>query len=201
MSLNVDSLESAHEFGIDREHRVIYFHHLGGDDSINWRTSSRFIKNLDVLEHDNNEAITIRLIASDGGDLADGLAIYSAIKNSPCHIHIIGYGYVCSAATIFMQAADYRSLMRESEFMVHHGSIWLDQTSLAARSTMRSNVRHNKMMLDIYAARCVNGEFFKARKYSVSRTRSYIDTKIKTESDWWLTSEDAVDMGFADEVI
>ena len=200
MSLYSD-IADIHDFGLDREHRTIYFHHLGGDDSINWRTSSRFIKNLDVLEHDNNEAITIRLIASDGGDLADGLAIYSAIKNSPCYIHIIGYGYVCSAATIFMQAADYRSLMRESEFMVHHGSIWLDQTSLAARSTMRSNARHNKMMLDIYAGRCVGGEFFKTRKYSLSRVRSYLDTKIKNEADWWMTTEDAVDMGFADEVI
>jgi ATP-dependent protease ClpP protease subunit len=55
-------------------------------------------------------------------------------------------------------------------------------------------------MLDIYAERCQNGEFFKERKYSKSRVRSYLDTKMKNEGDVWLTAAEAVNMGFADEV-
>ena len=194
-------MEDPHEFGINSSLRIIYLHHLGGDDSISWRTSSRLIKNIDILEAENHRPITIKMIASDGGDLADGLAIYSAIKNSPCYIQIIGYGAVCSAATIIMQAADRRSLMRESEFMFHHGSIWLEQTSLAARSTIQSNTRHNKMMLDIYVGRCKDGPFFKERQYSPSRVKSYLENKMKSEGDCWVTAEQALDMGFIDEII
>jgi len=195
------NLEETHEFGLDIYNRVIYLHHLGGDDSINWRTSSRLIKNLDILENENSEMITIKIIASDGGDLADGLAMYSAIKNSPCYIYMVGYGMICSSATIIMQAADERVMMKESEFMFHHGSVWLDQTSLAARSTIHSNTRHNKMMLDIYAERCQEGGFFKERNYSKSRVRAYLENKMKSEGDVWLTTSESVDMGFIDSVI
>jgi ATP-dependent protease ClpP protease subunit len=55
-------------------------------------------------------------------------------------------------------------------------------------------------MLDIYAERCQDGLFFTERKYSKSRVRSYLDTKMKNEGDVWLTAAEAVNMGFADEV-
>lgn len=194
-------LEDPHEFGLNRELRTIYLHHLGGENSINWQTSSRLIKNMDILEADNRKMITIKMIASDGGDLCDGLAMYSAIKNSPCKVHIIGYGGICSAATIIMQAAHKRSLMKESEFMFHHGSVWLEQSSLAARSTIQSNTRHNKMMLNIYAERCKDGPFFIERKYSLSRIKTYLENKMRSEGDVFITAQEAVDMGFADEVI
>ncbi len=195
------NLEEIHEFGLDIHNRTIYLHHLGGEESINWRTSSRLIKNLDILESESSEMITIKIIASDGGDLADGLAMYSAVKNSPCYIYMVSYGMICSSATIIMQAADERVMMKESEFMFHHGSVWLDQTSLAARSTIQSNTRHNKMMLDIYADRCQEGSFFKERKYSKSRVRSYLENKMKSEGDVWLTTSESVEMGFIDSVI
>jgi ATP-dependent protease ClpP protease subunit len=194
-------LEESHEFCVNRELRVIYVHNIGGEYSINWQTSSRLIKNLDVLESESHKPITIKIIASDGGDLADGLAMYSAIKKSPCRTHIIGYGTICSAATIIMQAGDKRSLMKESEFMFHHGTVWLDQTSLAARSTIQSNTRHNKMMLDIYADRCKHGPFFTEKKYSQSRVKSYLENKMKSEGDCWLTVSQSLDMGFIDEII
>ena len=194
-------MEDIHEFGVNTSLRTIYLHHLGGDESINWRTSSRLIKNIDLLEAINHKPITIKMIASDGGDLGEGLSMYSAIKHSSCKIHIIGYGCVCSAATIVMQAADKRSLMRDSEFMFHHGSIWLDQTSLAARATIQSSTRYNKMMLDIYAGRCKDGPFFKERKYSPSRIKSYLENKMRSEGDCWLTVEQSLDMGFIDEII
>jgi ATP-dependent protease ClpP protease subunit len=194
-------IEDPHDFGLNRSLRTIYLHHLGGENSINWQTSSRLIKNLDILESDGRKPITIKMITSDGGDLADGFAMYSAIKNSPCRTHIIGYGAVCSAATIIMQAANKRSLTRESEFMIHHGSVWLDQTSIAARSTIQSSTRYNKIMLDIYASRCKDGPFFTERKYSQSRVKSYLENKMKSEGDCWITAEQSLDMGFIDEII
>ena len=91
--------------------------------------------------------------------------------------------------------------MKESEFMFHHGSVWLEQSSLAARSTIQSNTRHNKMMLNIYAERCKDGPFFVERKYSLSRIKTYLENKMRSEGDVFITAQEAVDMGFADEVI
>lgn len=193
--------EAIHEYGIDVPNRIIYLHHLGGDNSIGWQTSSRFIKNLDYLESLSKKPILIKIIASDGGDLADGIAMYSAIKRSQCVITMIGYGIVCSAATIIMQAADKRILTSECEFMFHHGSISFEQSTLAAKSIIKSSNRSNKLMLKIYAEKCVNGPFFKERGYSLSRVKNYLETKMKNEGDVFLTSEEAVEMGFADEVI
>lgn len=193
-------LADIHEFGLDVKNRVIYLHHCGGEDSINWQTSSRFVKNLDILVSANKKPITIKLLGSDGGDLSDGLIMYSAIKKCPCQITLYGYGYICSAATILMQAADRRLLSTESEFMIHHGSIYIEQSSIAARSTIQSNVRNNKLMLAIYSDRCMGGKFFKERGYSLSRVKKYLDNKIKNEGDVWLTAHEAVEFGFADDV-
>jgi ATP-dependent protease ClpP protease subunit len=193
-------MSDIHDHGLDLKNRIIYIHHLGGEDSINWQTSSQFVKNLDILTNANNKPITIKLLGSDGGDLSDGLIIYSAIKRCQCHVTLYGYGYICSAATIFMQAADKRYLSTESEFMIHHGSIYIEQSSIAARSAIQSNIRNNKLMLSIYSERCVNGNFFKERKYSLSRVRKYLDNKIKNEGDVWLIAQEAVDLGFADDV-
>ncbi len=193
-------MSDIHDFGLDVKNRTIYVHHLGGEDSINWQSSSQLVKNLDILTKLNTKPITIKILGSDGGDLSDGLVMYSAIKKCPCHITLYGYGFICSAATIFMQAADKRYLSTESEFMIHHGSIYIEQSSIAAKSTIQSNVRNNRLMLSIYSERCIDGKFFKERKYSLSRVRKYLDNKIKNEGDVWLTAEEAVELGFADDV-
>ena len=188
-----------HEFGINVKRRIIYLHNLGGEHSIDWKTSAQFIKNLDTLSASKN-LITVKLISSDGGDLSDGLAIYSAIRTSPTPIRMIGYGFICSSATLIMQAARERLLSRESEFMVHRGTVASEHT-LNARSTVKSNHRINKRMLDIYAERCMHGSFFKSRNYSLSKTRSYLDTKIKNDGDIWLTPEEALELGFIDGIV
>ena len=194
-----DSLSDIHEFGIDVKNRTIYLHTLD-DKDVDYNMSAQFIKNLDFLSNASKMPIKIKILGSDGGDLSHGLAMYSAIKECQCEVNAYCLGRICSSMTIILQAATNRYLHAYTDFMLHTGSISLDQTSHSARSTLRWNNYLSKLMLDIYAERCQNGLFFTDRKYSKSRVRSYLDTKMKNEGDVWLTAEEAVNMGFADEV-
>jgi len=193
---------SQHDFDVSIENRLIYLFNDDGDDgSISPKTAVRFIKNLDILESSSSEPITVKLITSYGGDWWSGLAIYSAIKNSPCYITAIGYGSVCSASTIILQAADTRLLVRHTDFMFHGGSVSLDQSALSAKATIRNSERGTKTMLDIYADRCQYGPFFSERGYSLAKVRGYLNTKMKNVGDVWLTCDEAVEMGFVDGII
>jgi ATP-dependent protease ClpP protease subunit len=56
------------------------------------------------------------------------------------------------------------------------------------------------IMMTIYAERCVEGKFFKSKKYSVDKVKKYLYSKLKS-GDWYLTPEEAVHYGFADGVL
>jgi ATP-dependent protease ClpP protease subunit len=192
-------VDEIHDFGIDVKNRTIYLNTLD-DSDVDYKMSTQFIKNIDILSNQSAMPITVKILGSDGGDWSHGMAMYSAIKTSQCQINAYAYGRICSAMTVILQAADNRFLHKYTDFMLHSGSISLDQTSLSARSTLKWNNYSTKVMLDIYASRCKDGVFFTDRAYSQSRVRTYLDTKMKNEGDVWLTAQEAVDMGFADEV-
>ena len=54
-------------------------------------------------------------------------------------------------------------------------------------------------MLDIYAGRCVNSDFFNSQ--DVTKVKTYIKSKLDKIGDWYMTSEEAVNYGFADKVL
>jgi ATP-dependent protease ClpP protease subunit len=56
-------------------------------------------------------------------------------------------------------------------------------------------------MLQIFGERAILGRYFQEREYSLSQIKSFIDRKIKSKSDWYMTAEEAVDFGFADGVL
>ena len=55
------------------------------------------------------------------------------------------------------------------------------------------------MMLDIYSRRCSGSAAFGDKP--VSYIKNYIKTKIKNTQEWFMTAQEAVHYGFADDVI
>jgi ATP-dependent protease ClpP protease subunit len=55
-------------------------------------------------------------------------------------------------------------------------------------------------MMDIYAERCVHGNFFKEKNYTLDQVKKYLYKKFK-DGDWYMTAEEAVYYGFADGVL
>ncbi len=58
-------------------------------------------------------------------------------------------------------------------------------------------------MMDIYSNSCVDGKFFKDKygsKPEVDKVKNFLYRKLKS-GDWYITADEAVYYGFADEVI
>lgn len=195
------SLDDIHDNNINVKSRIIYLHQLDNEDSVSYKTIPGLIKNLDYLNSINKSAITLRAVGVDGGDVSYGLAAYSAIKNSKAKVNIECLGMLASCGTIILQAGHTRSVSRDGSYMVHFGSISLSTDVTAAQSILANNSLWKAQMLKIYAERCINGKFFKDRKYNISRTKGYLNTKFKNHGDLYLDSEEFLSYGFCDKII
>jgi ATP-dependent protease ClpP protease subunit len=196
-------LQSLHEFGIDIEGRAIYFGQEDGvDSSVDYKSCLKFVKNLDILNSLSSKLITVKMISCEGGVWDHCLAICGAIQRSKSPVNIVASGFTASSGTVILQMAKVRYICGFSGFMVHCGSLAYDGHSISAESAADYSKQEYRKMLNIYASRCINGQFFKDRKYSLSRVKTYIDTKMKTKGDWYLKDvEEVIFYGFADVIV
>ena len=197
-------LDEIHDHNINVKDRIIYIGQKDlHDDPIGHNTSTAFVKNLDYLNSINKRVITVKCVNVTGGDVGHGLAMYGSVKNSKSKINIECFGFTASFGSIFLQASSEggRSISQYSDFMIHFGNISFDGDMLSAESAASSNKLWRARMLGIYAERCLNGEFFRNRKYSLSRIKGYLNNKVRNCSDWYMTPDECLDYGFVDKII
>lgn len=203
-SISVEQLISEiHNHHINHLNREIYLHgYIDADEEpgVDYRMATSFIKNLHILSLQNSQSILVHM-HTIGGNWSDGMAIFNSIRLAKAPIIIIGYAQASSMSGIVFQAADKRVLMPDCEIMIHHGSITVDDTTMAAKSAIDQNEKNCKRMLEIFAERAVFGKYFKDRKYSLKRTATFIDQKIRQTGDWYLSAEEALYYGFADGIL
>jgi len=190
-----------HTFDVDINNRIIYLHGSdpidGQEPGVDYRMSSKFIKNMNILQLASDDPIFIHM-NTVGGEWSYGMAIYDAIMYTKCHVTIVAYSWARSMSSIIFQAADKRVIMPYACFMVHWGTYADSGHYLTVKSGMEFGTKTEKMMLDIYSNKCVDGPYFKSKGMNVQQVSDFIEEKITTKSDWWLTSEEAVEYGFAD---
>lgn len=189
--LNKDHLDKWYDHHINLELRTIYIGanslHMTdgyGADEISPYITENVIKGLTLLET-KPEPIKI-ILNSPGGDLYQGLAIYDALKRSPCDIEILATGQCMSAASIILQAATKRSLSENCIVMVHNGEDANVGSPDDVYNWAKFGKHMNKVMYKIYAQASNKPESYWARK---------------CEKDYILTAEEAVNEGLADEII
>jgi ATP-dependent Clp protease protease subunit len=198
-------ISTVHDRAIQPETNEIYLHsHISNDEEeagVDYRSSVGLIKNLRILEKMNDNPILVHL-HMPGGYVADGFAMYDAISQSKNNITILGYSEICSMSSLIFQAADCRILMPSVTFMVHKMSLSQSMTPIhGARSSLQHLELDYRRMLNCYANKCVNGQFFKEKGYTASRVRSYLDKKISHKLDWYMDAEEALFYGFADGIL
>lgn len=147
--------------------------------------SSELLEDLEDLKTKDN--ITIHL-NSVGGDLYAGLAIYNRLKALPANITTINDGLAASAASIIFQAGDTRKVHAGSNIMVHQAAGFLfgyyqlndlNQVSKQLRAA-------NKTAINVYAE---------------ASGRDADEIKRMVDAETWLTGDEAVEAGLADELI
>jgi ATP-dependent protease ClpP protease subunit len=201
--LHNNTLHDIHNYGIDAENREIYLHsHFDGEDElgVEYRSAVTFEKNLRYLNTLSLDPILVHMHLP-GGDWQDCLGIYDNIKNSKSPVCIVAYAKVESSSTILLQAADLRILSHNTNFLIHYGSISVDNEHKAALSMIQWSEQESEKMIDIFTERCISSKIYKEKNWKKMMAKKHIVSQLGTKRDWILTADEAVDYGFADGVL
>jgi ATP-dependent Clp protease protease subunit len=198
-------IAEAHDSGLIESTREIFLSSCpdaeGEDPGIDYRSSLRFITNLRILESTSSQPVIIHQYSS-GGEWHAGMAIYDAIKASPCKFIFISYGLCASMGSIIAQAPydkGVRLCTPNCDWLIHEGSCSFEGTY----KQIFSLYEFEKITLDrcyeIYAECCKNtGQFFSKKRGTV---KNFLKRQLTSKEDWWLTSIQAVDYGFVDGIL
>lgn len=143
---------------------------------------------LDDLENLSSYSdITIR-INSPGGDMNAGVVIHNRLREMGAHITTICDGLAASAASLIFMAGDTRRLYSSSIVMIHGASLllWDYYQEQGVRSVLSMLAAHNQAGINLYVDRTGLDE---------------AEVRQMVEAETWMTGQEAVDKGFATEVI
>lgn len=121
-------------------------------------------------------------INSYGGEVAEGLAIYNALKRHNAKVTTICDGFACSIASVIFMAGDERVMNGSSLLMIHNPWTW------AAGNA--EELRKEADDLDKIAEAS-----YSAYLDSVNIDREQLKELLDAET--WLTPAEALEMGFA----
>lgn len=144
-----------------------------------------FLRDLDELGSKDNVTVHINSV---GGSLYAGVSIYNRLKGLAANVTTINDGLAASAASIIFQAGNTRKVNAGSCLMIHEAAALLIgyyQTK-DLKTEMKRLDAHNKTAIEAYA----------------EATGIDSDTiKNALAKETWMTGQEAVDAGYADEVI
>ena len=127
------------------------------------------------------------IIDSEGGDAQIGMSIYNFLKRCDAKVEVEIIGLAGSIASVIAMAANKGKLrIAKNAFMVIHraeGGCWGNSEDL----------RHGADLVDLYTSQIV--DIYSQR---TGKTVEAINALI-ANGDYWMTGEDAVAQGFADE--
>ena len=159
-----------------------------GDISSCWwdddaMSASKLSKQLDELGDVSQINVHIN---SYGGEVAEGLAIYSALRRHKAHVRTTCDGFACSIASVIFMAGDERLMSDASLLMIHNA--WTSAWGVNAADL-------RKLADDMDTITSASKSAYMAR---VSITEDELTELMDAET--WISPADAVDMGFATEI-
>lgn len=201
------SVDTIHSSGIDYLNREIFItgepylnQDLRGEEEpgIDFSMAATVIKNVRILSNQSDLPILIHM-KTCGGDVVEGLAIYDAIKLSPCPTTILNYTHARSMSSVIFQAADHRVMMPNSYFMIHEGTFGIEHTYKGVKSAIEFSKRwHDKNFFQIYIDRMKEAGKFEGK--SEATIKRWIDSRMDKYQEVYLTPEETIELGLADEV-
>ena len=138
-----------------------------------------------ALQNANHQPVTVE-IASNGGDVFAGSEIYSLLKGYDNDVTVNIVGLAASAASVIAMAGDTVKIAPTAQIMIHKA--WTDSQGNA------DDLEHQANVLGTIDQSIANAY--------VNKTGMDQDELLQMMSnETWLTAKDAVDKGFADEIM
>ena len=142
---------------------------------------------IDALDDiDGSAELTVR-INSYGGAVADGLAIYNALKRHPARIVTEIDGYAYSMASLIAMAGDEIRMAENALLMIHAPLTATDGNAQDFREAAEILDRHAEAM----AASYTRGGII---------PRAKVDDWLSGDRDWYFTASEAQKVGLVDTI-
>lgn len=148
-----------------------------------WGTTAKgFIDELAQIE---TSKINL-FVASIGGDVFDGIAIYNALRTHDARVVAQVDSMAASIASVIVQAGDERHMVTASQMMIHRASAiaWGDADEMRDMADVLD--KQDAIIADIYAERS-------------GRKASHFADLMAAET--WMNATETVEEGLADTVV
>lgn len=154
----------------------------GDDENVAEVDSFQITKEINGLDVDTINVF----INSYGGEVAEALAIYSALKRHSASVHTYCDGFACSAATIIFCAGDVRTMGSIALLMIHNCMSYIGYAnSEEMRKAAEDNDKINQSSINAYLA---------VTSLSEEKITELMDNAT------WMTAKEALEYGFATEI-
>lgn len=146
---------------------------------------TRVIKGLVFLAALNSDPITL-MLDSEGGEYYAALSLYDVIRGLEAEVHCIVLGQCMSSAVVVLQACDRRGIYSHCRLLIHDGTDGFDGNTRDYERWAEQAKKDRRTMYDIF------------ERHS-KQDRKYWERH--SANDRFITPEEAVNLGLADEVI
>lgn len=160
------------------------------DTDVNEHSASLIVSQLLFLESENSEEDILFYINSPGGVVTAGMAIYDTMQFIKPDVRTIVMGQACSMGSLLANAGakGKRFILPHARHMIHQPSGGAGGQATDMEIQVREILKMKKSLTDIYVLH-----------NSVGKT--YDEIAQDMERDFFMSAEEAVLYGLADEVI
>jgi len=196
-------VEAGHCYGVLLDTREIFIY---GEVDGEGELGNSFVTNMRILLSKSAIKPIVIHQHSLGGDWCTGMMIFDSILSCPAPIIFVCHGLAASMGSIIPMSCikhgnAYIVNMPNCDWLIHDGTTDISDglTMKQARSWAVWEERNTKTMREWYVDACSKGREYQGK--NKSQIRAKIKSKLNSDEDWWLTSREAVDHGFADAVL
>ena len=126
---------------------------------------------------------------SPGGSIIEGLALYDfilSLRDQGNEVTTVGLGMVASMGGVLLQAGDKRVVGRNCHMLIHEASTFTGGKLSELEDEVAFVKRLQERLVDILAERSTLSKAEIRRRWK--------------RRDWWLSSDQTVELGFADGI-
>lgn len=181
--------------GVDPRHEATTNEEVGVEHFM----ADRLDLNLQVLSNISTSRPILLHIASCGGEWDAGMQMMGALLTCPNPITIIATRWARSMTSLIPLAADKFMIRPPATYMFHHGTAAYEGLAGEELDTWKRQCdASRRTMLDLYVDRLKHGGMH-SRK-SPANIRAMLEEQMRRAVDVWLSADEAVKWGFADDV-
>jgi ATP-dependent Clp endopeptidase proteolytic subunit ClpP len=179
-----DAIFARRDYANATEHRILTFYGEVGAESV-----ARALTELGIWAR-RDPGLPIKVIFnSPGGSVFDGLALFDYLRELQAdghHITTVGLGMAASMGGVLLQAGQHRVMGRNAYMLIHEVSSLAWGNASELEDEVAFTKRLQDRLLDILAERSTLSKAQIARRWK--------------RRDWWLSAQEALDLGFIDEI-